>query len=126
MDYSQLSEQNNKPQDETPVITFIKNSVLTISGRSISSNPIHMFDELIKEIEEYKQQEPLLELVMDLEFFNTPSAKKLHNVFKTLEGTNTKVVWIYEEDDEDLLEAGQDFESMIKLDFEFRTKPVEK
>ena len=65
-----------------------------------------------------------MEVIVDLDMFNTPSARKLLEVFRSLEGTNTKIVWITEEDDEDMLEAGTDFESMIKLPFEFRTKLV--
>jgi len=42
-------------------------------------------------------------------------------VFKKLEslsGTSVKVKWYYEEDDEDMLEAGEDYEAIIDLPFE--------
>ena len=37
----------------------------------------------------------------------------------TEKGTDVKVRWFYPQDDEDLQEAGEDFESMVELNFEF-------
>jgi hypothetical protein len=43
------------------------------------------------------------------------------DVFKKLEsvsGSEISVKWHYEEDDEDMLEAGEDYEAIIDLPFE--------
>ena len=58
---------------------------------------------------------------MQLEYFNTSSSKCILDVFKKLEslaGTEVSVKWYYEEDDEDMLEAGEDYEAIIDLPFE--------
>ena len=58
---------------------------------------------------------------VQLEYFNTSSSKCILDVFKkleTLSGTEVSVKWYYEEDDEDMLEAGEDYEAIIDLPFE--------
>ena len=52
---------------------------------------------------------------------NNSNYNGLLDVFKkleTLSGSNVSVKWYYEEDDEDMLEAGEDYEAIIDLDFE--------
>ena len=49
------------------------------------------------------------------------SSKCILDVFKKLEsvsGSEITVKWHYEEDDEDMLEAGEDYEAIIDLPFE--------
>jgi hypothetical protein len=55
-----------------------------------------------------------------LEYFNTSSSKCILDVFKKLEtvgGTNMTINWYYEEDDEDMLEAGEDYQAIINIPF---------
>ena len=56
-----------------------------------------------------------------MEYFNTSSSKCILDVFKKLESisdSSVSVKWYYEEDDEDMLEAGEDYEAIIDLSFE--------
>jgi hypothetical protein len=59
---------------------------------------------------------------IQLEYFNTSSSKCILDVFKKLEaiyksGNEVVINWFYEEDDEDMLEAGEDYQSIIKIPF---------
>ena len=59
---------------------------------------------------------------IQLEYFNTSSSKCILDVFKKLEaiyksGNEVLINWFYEEDDEDMLEAGEDYQSIIKIPF---------
>ncbi len=59
---------------------------------------------------------------IQLEYFNTSSSKCILDVFKRLEtiykARNEVIInWFYEEDDEDMLEAGEDYESIINIPF---------
>ena len=59
---------------------------------------------------------------VQLEYFNTSSSKCILDVFKKLEsiqkGKQEVIInWYYEEDDEDMLEAGEDYESIIRVPF---------
>ena len=56
-----------------------------------------------------------------MEYFNTSSSKCILDVFKKLESiadSEVSIKWFYEEDDEDMLEAGEDYEAIIDLKFE--------
>ena len=58
----------------------------------------------------------------DFEYFNSTSAKYILDIFKALNvlndlGIEIQVKWLYEEDDEDMLEAGEDYESIIRVPF---------
>lgn len=110
---------------KTPTVDFDKDGgVLAIKGRSIPENSIDFYKPLIDWIDEYALQ-PKEETVihMQLEYFNTSSSKCILDVFKKLEnikkaGKAVHVKWHYEEDDEDMLEAGEDYDAIIDLDFE--------
>ncbi|HAW19252.1 MAG TPA: nuclear pore complex subunit, partial [Flavobacteriales bacterium] len=58
---------------------------------------------------------------IQLEYFNTSSSKCILDVFKKLESVNGKTTitinWHYEEDDEDMLEAGEDYQAIINIPF---------
>jgi hypothetical protein len=74
-------------------------------------------------LEEYgKGPAALTKVNIQLEYFNTSSSKCILDVFKKLEAIykakNEVIInWYYEEDDEDMLEAGEDYESIIRVPF---------
>ena len=59
---------------------------------------------------------------IQLEYFNTSSSKCILDIFKKLEliykkGSKVQINWYYEEDDEDMFEAGEDYQSIINIPF---------
>ena len=57
---------------------------------------------------------------IQLEYFNTSSSKCILDDFKkleTLSGTSITINWYYEEDDEDMLEAGEDYQALVDIPF---------
>ncbi|HRE96602.1 MAG: DUF1987 domain-containing protein [Flavobacteriales bacterium] len=107
---------------KTPTVTFSKdNGVLEIRGRSIPENSIEFYKPLIDWIEAYGKSPKGDTMVnIKLEYFNTSSSKCILDVFKKLEtvsGTNMTINWYYEEDDEDMLEAGEDYQAIINIPF---------
>lgn len=107
---------------KTPTIDFKSAGELLIKGRSIPENSIEFYKPLIEWIESYSQSpNSATVLNVQLEYFNTSSSKCILDVFKKLEsvsGSEVSVKWYYEEDDEDMLEAGEDYEAIIDLPFE--------
>ncbi len=93
---------------------------LEITGRSVPENAEDFYKLIIFGIEEYlKNSDKKLKVFIDLEYFNTSSARQLMLLFKTLKGSNSKVTWYYEEGDDDMQEAGEDYKQMLEgLDFE--------
>ena len=109
---------------KTPTIKFDgKTGIIEIKGRSIPENSIEFYKPLVDWLEEYaKKPFEKTQVNVQLEYFNTSSSKCILDVFKKLEAihkTKHDVVinWYYEEDDEDMLEAGEDYESIIRVPF---------
>lgn len=107
---------------KTPTVSFSKDAgVLEIKGRSIPENSIEFYKPLLDWIGEYGGvAKAETEINIKLEYFNTSSSKCILDVFKKLETlSNTKMTinWYYEEDDEDMLEAGEDYQAIISIPF---------
>lgn len=109
---------------KTPTVRFdAKEGVIEVKGRSIPENSIEFYKPLVEWLEEYSATPlPLTQVNVQLEYFNTSSSKCILDVFKKLEAIHkgsTEVIinWHYEEDDEDMLEAGEDYESIIRVPF---------
>ncbi len=109
---------------KTPRVNFDgETGVLELYGRSIPENSVAFFEPLNNWIHEYSR-DAKQETVVDikLEYFNTSSSKCILDLFKKLESingkvTNVKVNWYYEKDDEDMAEAGEDYEAIVDLPF---------
>lgn len=109
---------------KTPTIKFDSaTGVFEIKGRSIPENSVEFYKPLIDWLDLYKET-PNNKTVINikLEYFNTSSSKCILDVFKKLETIHkskneVEVNWYYEEDDEDMLEAGEDYESIIRVPF---------
>jgi hypothetical protein len=109
---------------KTPTVKFdAGNGIFEIKGRSIPENSIEFYKPLVDWLDEYgKGPRELTQVNVQLEYFNTSSSKCILDVFKKLEtihkGKNEVIInWYYEEDDEDMLEAGEDYESIIRVPF---------
>lgn len=96
---------------------------LELKGRSIPENSIDFYKPLIDWVDRYGRS-PLPKTVLNvqLEYFNTSSSKCILDLFKKLEsiragGNEVAVLWHYEEDDEDMLEAGEDYAGIINVPF---------
>lgn len=108
---------------KTPTVNFDAGAgLLELKGRSIPENSIEFYKPLFDWIDSYAgspQSATTVNIV--LEYFNTSSSKCILDFFKKLEalnnGGNTEVTvnWHYEEDDEDMLEAGEDYQAIIDL-----------
>ncbi|PJA09774.1 MAG: nuclear pore complex subunit [Flavobacteriales bacterium CG_4_10_14_0_2_um_filter_32_8] len=109
---------------KTPIIEFNPSTgYLLVRGRSIPENSIDFYKSLIDALEAYNiNSQPDTKVDIQLEYFNTSSSKCILDVFKKLEvinsgGSNVVINWYYEEDDEDMLEAGEDYQAIINVPF---------
>ena len=109
---------------KTPNIDFDhgKGSLL-LKGRSIPENSIEFYKPLLDWLDAYSSSpKPKTVCDVQLEYFNTSSSKCLLDLFKKMElmstgGNEVIINWYYEEDDEDMLEAGEDYQSIISVPF---------
>jgi hypothetical protein len=109
---------------KTPTVSLNpENGLVEIKGRSIPENSVEFYKPLVDWLEDYKKSPASKTTVnIQLEYFNTSSSKCILDVFKKLEDINkgdaeVLINWYYEEDDEDMLEAGEDYESIIRVPF---------
>ena len=108
---------------KTPTVNFTAdNGILEIKGRSIPENAVEFYKPLVDWIGNYGDAaKENTEVNVQLEYFNTSSSKCILDVFKKLEAingkTNITIKWHYEEDDEDMLEAGEDYQAIINIPF---------
>jgi hypothetical protein len=113
---------------KTPTIKFDPNNgVLEVKGRSIPENSIEFYKPLIDSLDKYSTgPKKETQVNIQLEYFNTSSSKCILDVFKKLEsihksGSSSIVInWFYEEDDEDMLEAGEDYQAIINVPFKMQ------
>ena len=95
-----------------------------IFGKSCPENVVEFYQPVLDWLDEYAQ-EPLDETVFEfrLKYYNTASSKVLFIIMQKLEGIkqdghDVKIKWIFPEDDEALLEAGEEYDDLIDVPFE--------
>lgn len=109
---------------KTPHVNFDpETGLMELKGRSIPENSLEFYKPLIDWIDQYgRSPQAKSTLHMQLEYFNTSSSKSILDVFKKLEairaaGNEVNILWHYEADDEDMLEAGEDYAGIINVPF---------
>ena len=97
--------------------------VIEIKGRSIPENSVEFYKPLLAWVEEYAKQ-PFAETLVyiHLSYFNTSSSYCLLHLFRQLDKIysavgGVTVHWFYEQEDYELLFAGEDYESIFSYPF---------
>jgi len=112
---------------QSPLVDFnAETGKLELSGRSIPENSFEFYNPLLEWIGEYaKTPKEITVLKVYLEYFNTSSSKYILEVLKKLkevlkvDGAEVKVDWCYDEDDEEMMETGEDYEDVTGLEFDY-------
>lgn len=122
--------------DKSPLITFDPNGGLfEMEGDSRPENVRKFYQPVIdmlkasfdgmfneKKIDQFKE-EPF-KFNFKLGYFNSSSAKFILDILNSIneyrmEGLNIKINWYFEEDDEDMMEAGEEFSNFINYPFSY-------
>jgi hypothetical protein len=116
---------NIKGTDATPNVIFDKEKeVFEISGKSLPEDVTTFYDPILNWIDEYaKNPNPKTNFVIKMSYFNTASSKILLDILMILEelhqnGNEILIRWFYPEDDEDMMEAGEEYADIVELPFE--------
>lgn len=115
------SEQTAK----TPFINLDPSTgVFEIRGKSIPENSTVFYKPVYEWLDSYIQSPaPSTKLEIQLDYFNTSSSKCIVDLFKRLESISRNgygeamINWKHDENDDDMLEAGEDYRSIIKIPF---------
>ena len=115
-----------EPTRTTPLINFDPDEgTLEMKGRSSPENSIQFYQRVLDNLDEYAETGgPEFTANIAFEYFNTSSSKCLFDVFKRLSkiensGRTITINWYYEEGDDDMMEAGEDYSDLLDLDFNF-------
>ncbi|MDD2197320.1 MAG: DUF1987 domain-containing protein [Bacteroidales bacterium] len=115
-----------KGSNETPEVIFNKDiQVFSITGKSLPEDVKEFYTPLIKWVVKYAESpnpETVLKIKMD--YFNTASSKMLLEIFEKFKdmldaGHKVSIDWYYQEDDEDMQDAGEDYADIVEVPFNF-------
>jgi len=113
-----------EPTEDSPKVSLNPlNGVLFFSGTSIPENSEEFYGPILDWLADFVDTQPeQVEINFKLDYFNTSSSKYILEILRTLErlpDTTTSVVkWHSLIDDEDMKEAGEDYQIMVKIPFE--------
>lgn len=114
---------NIPPTDKTPSIQFeLESGSLSIEGKSLVENAYEFYKPLLDELKEYCKN-PCTQTIINikLEYFNTSSSKSILDLLKRAKelksSSDIRVNWYYEKYDDDMLEVGEDYQSIIDIPF---------
>lgn len=106
---------NIDPTEKSPEVYLDTDGTLNISGRSIMEFPEKFYEGIMDATKHLDSNS--ITVTFKYEFFNTASARsimKLLHFFTKFE--STIVIWMTEEGDDDMLEAGYDYEQIMSKD----------
>lgn len=112
--------------DDTPSVHLDKaGGILELSGRSLPEDVTAFYQPIIDWIDAYvKDPNDKTVFNFKLEYFNTASSKIILDVLLKFEeiaesGKEVVVKWFYNEDEEDMLEAGEEYADIVDIPFEY-------
>lgn len=101
----------------TPEISLdVNNGTISVVGKSYPENTFEFYKPVMEWIESYFDGNAQEKTVVNLEiiYFNSSSSKLFFDFFDLLEEVNDsntiEINWIYDEENESALEAGEDFQ----------------
>ena len=110
---------------KTPNVLLDPSGRIRIGGCSIPEDASKFYDNILNWVLDYCHT-PSDSTVVDieLEYFNSGSAKFVMQILRELselltEGKDLKVNWYYEEGDDDILERGEYYSSILDLEINF-------
>jgi len=114
-----------KATNDTPRVLFDPdNNLFEISGRSLPEDVVTFYQPILDWLDEYART-PLkkTDFVFKYIYFNTATSKLVQDILTKLEhlqekGSDVKVSWFYEQDDEDMLDLGIEFKENVNIAFE--------
>lgn len=115
---------NIEGTDDTPRIIFDKkNGIFEISGRSLPEDSAEFFKPVLEWFDNYKKEPNVsTEFVVKLDYSNTSSSKLMLDILLSIqEIMGVKIIWYFQEDDEDMEEAGRELSEQVEFPFEFKT-----
>lgn len=109
-------------QDTPRVMLNKRDGVFQLTGRSILEDPNSFYDPIVEWLSDYAQQpNPSTLFTFKLNYFNSASSKVIYDMLSVLKDIKgIQVEWCYQQGDDDILEAGKEFEEELELPFNYK------
>ena len=107
------------------IVYYPDTNKLELIGRSIPENPEIIFRRLEEWITLHFEKNKGLDVNIQLEYINSGSSKYLYEILKRLtgygrSGKQVNIKWLYEEDDEAMLELGEHYRDTAGIPLEIQ------
>lgn len=109
---------------QTPSVK-LKMGLIHIVGRSIPEDPIVFYKPIMDWIDKYLENpDEETVIIINIDLMNTGSSKCILDILVKLNRSFLKkhhmaIRWYYDNDDEDMLQLGEDMRTFIEIPFEF-------
>jgi hypothetical protein len=109
---------------DTPYIIFDPETLsCEVSGKSYPPDVLKFYEPVMDWLDDFRllSKEKLV-VTFKLDYYNTASSKILLEIFYKLEeirkeSTDVSVNWYYPDDDEEMLEVGEEFQRLVNVPF---------
>ncbi len=117
-----------EPKSDTPgIVIDAEQNIFEIYGKSLPEDANDFFAPVINEFKAYclNPNEQTV-LTINLEYYNSASVRQLINILTILEDLhkkhgNVKVIWLYEDNDENMKDNGEEFQDTVDIPFEIKS-----
>jgi hypothetical protein len=123
--YFEMEELRYTATKNTPEVILNPEGKIKIRGRSIHENAVDFFAPVEEWVSEYiLSPANVTSVEIALDYFNSASAKVFISILQkvtyvTLKHKKFVINWYYEEGDEDILERGEFFSTVLDVPFNF-------
>ena len=110
---------------KTPKVSLDPDGKIELGGRSIPEDASKFYEDILSWVIDYcNSPKDTTQVDIELEYFNSGSAKYVMQILRELtelrdNGKELIVNWYYEEGDDDILERGEYYASILNLDINF-------
>ncbi|HPD94246.1 MAG: DUF1987 domain-containing protein [Bacteroidales bacterium] len=109
---------------ETPKVLLDKEkSIIEFAGNSLPEDVTSFYNPILEWIDTYVENPNAKTLIdMSFDYYNTSSSKMILKILEKFreihrKGYEVQVNWHYMDDDEDMIEAGEDYAEHLKIPF---------
>ena len=123
MEALHIQETDDSPE----VVLDQQGNRFEISGKSLPEDALQFYQPVLEWLNEYRNKpKPFTRIDFKLTYFNTASSKLILDIMMILEemkkeGNGVLVRWISPASDEDMQEAGREYQELVDVPFEHAT-----
>lgn len=114
-----------QPTQKTPYVLLDPSGKIKFKGRSIPEDVSLFYEDILDWVIAYTSSpSSATEVNVEMEYLNSGTSKYMLRILKKLKevennGYDLRIRWMYEEGDDDILERGEYYASILDLDIEF-------